>query len=143
MGLQQVQGGPDAPVIDSRTRTYLLDEFQRDVNQGRLHVPSELTSVGTDDWPVLLQLTLMEGGPEALAQQLCHRGRMRDASRAVAVAEQVWRRLMQRAICRRAIDDGEPDVEVRSDSSSSATGRRIDPRRRLEQLRASTDLLAA
>ncbi|MEO0605023.1 MAG: hypothetical protein AAF211_26570 [Myxococcota bacterium] len=126
------------PNVDPRTRTYLLDEFQRDVNAGRLHVPSALSTVGAADWPVLLQLTLMESGPDALAQHLRHHHRMRDPEHAIGVAQAAWQRLMARAICRRAIDDGCIEVEVAPGPSQEA-GARVDPRAHLEALRARRD----
>jgi len=127
--------------VDTRTRTYLLDEFQRDVNAGRLHVPSELTKAGAVDWPVLLQLALMESGPEALARHLRERGRMDDPGRAHALAHRVLRRLFGRAICRQAIDDGVREVEVMIESMGGAVAsrRRVDPISGLEALRAATD----
>jgi len=127
--------------VDSRMRTYLLDEFQRDVNAGRLHVPTELSQLGAGDWPILLQLTLMESGPDELAQHLRDRGRMRDPDQAITVAHAAFRRLHGRAICRRAIDDGSPEVEVVAGTFGSATARRhrLDARRLLEALRAAPD----
>ncbi|MEN0067174.1 MAG: hypothetical protein AAGA48_33895 [Myxococcota bacterium] len=125
------------PNVDSRTRTYLLDEFQRDVNAGRLHVPMDLTKEGTGDWPVLLQLTLMESGPDALAQHLRHRGRMRDPRKAIALAHAEYRRLYCRAICRRAIDDGQPEVQVIGPKQGGPA--RIEARSLLGALRAFPD----
>ncbi len=121
------------PNVDPRTRTYLLDEFQRDVNAGRLHVPSVLTTVGAADWPTLLQLTLMESGPDALAKHLRRHGHVRDSAQASEVARGVWRRMLARAICRAAIDDGSTEVHLPPGSSTSRNG---EPRQLLEHLRA-------
>ena len=140
--------------LDSRTRMYMLDEFQRDINSDTLYVAAPLAPPGRRDWPVLLQLTLLEGSAVELADQLRLGGRVDpgaeggtgphgaswDAAR--LLAEEQFHRFYCRGVCRRAIDDRHTDVEVYHatgdgliDAFRHLIGLRIDARWLLADLR--------
>lgn len=107
--------------LDGLTRLLALDELWRDGAASCLYRSPRLTDAGWRDWPVLLQLALLDAEPKALATALRREGRMReldlrgrplppDAPRVLADGE--FNRYYCRAVCRRALAQGSAQVQV-------------------------------
>ncbi|HHO52770.1 MAG TPA: hypothetical protein ENK18_18315 [Deltaproteobacteria bacterium] len=149
---------PEGP--DARTRLYMLDELQRDLDARELYLSPLLTPSGQLDWPVLLQFALLEGGPAQLAEQLRRRHRLehlvapdpprlRDGAQLLAEGE--FNRFYCRGICRRALDERHARVEVYQAreanrvriADSQLLGSQLDARWLLSELRKSPDVSEA
>ena len=113
--------------LDERTRSLMLEEIDRDSASGSLYLSDDLTSDGKAQYPDLLRAAAREGNDETLANEI--RGRlnafekprklksgglsipptMRSNAHEM-LAEGEFNRFYLRALCRRAIEAGKPQV---------------------------------
>jgi hypothetical protein len=139
----------------------MLDEIDRDVQEGTLFVSPRLSNTGQQNYLTLLREAVRAHDDPWLADELHSRGRMqRTESRARpsggyttvrvprtaadTVAEGEFNHYYVRALCRRALEDGIPALvvyrakEVRRPRPESEwmIGKHMDPRLLLEDLRA-------
>jgi hypothetical protein len=146
--------------LDERTRRLMLDEIDRDVNQGTLYISPRLSNTGQQNYLTLLKQAVIEHDDAWLADELRSHKRMRDteqkkkpkggysvarvpATAAETLAEGEFNRYYARAVCRRALEDGIPEVVVYrakgaaqpSGESEEEVGPRLDPARLLDDLR--------
>lgn len=56
--------------LDARTRSFMLDEFQRDIAAGALYVSPRLSPAGRSVYANLLRDALESGSPESLSAAL-------------------------------------------------------------------------
>ncbi len=147
--------------LDERTRTLMLEEIDRDSASGSLYLSDNLTPEGKAEYPDLLRAAAREGNDETLANEI--RGRLnafekprklksgglskppkmrRNAHEMLAEGE--FNRFYIRALCRRAIDDGKPQlivyrakaVEKPRSTSEAMIGRALPAEDLLRDLRA-------
>ena len=107
---------------DPRVRELMIDELERDVADGTLYISRRLTPIGGQQHPDLLRQAFQSGNPDALARRLdaylvthepTARGPKRvpyNAAETLAFGE--FGRFYARAVCRRAIELGQPFVQV-------------------------------
>jgi len=149
--------------LDDRTRQLMLDEMEFDIANHQLHISPFLSGQGQRDYENLLRHALQNGNDETLAQNLSeHRRILRTLPRrnptggysisataenaAQVLAESEFNRYYIRALARRAIEDGIPELVVyrakpvttpRPESEARIeTG--LSPRELLEDLRSHT-----
>jgi|GEM_PF-289464 len=148
--------------LDERTRSLMLDEIRSDAIQDRLYQSPRLSEAGRQRYPNILIQAITEGSDATLATDLRVPGMMNETeirkkpsggvTTAVVpftapetLAEGEFNRFYMRAICRRAIEDGQsrvtayrakPVMNARS-ASEQLIGRQLDAQRLLEDLRTS------
>lgn len=115
--------------LDDRTRRLMLDEVEYDIARNQLHISPLLSGQGQRDYVNLLKEAIQNGTDETLAQELkAHRRITRTLPRrkpkggfaiaatptnaAEILAESEFNRFYIRALARRAIEDGIPDLVV-------------------------------
>ena len=115
--------------LDERTRQLMLEEMQYDIDNHQLHISPFLSGQGQRDYENLLRDALQSGTDETLAQNLReHRRILRTLPRrnpsggysitataenaAQVLAESEFNRYYIRALARRAIDDGIPELVI-------------------------------
>jgi hypothetical protein len=115
--------------LDDRTRKLMLEEMEYDLAHNRLHISPFLSGQGQHDYANLLREAIQHGTDETLAQDLrAHRRITRTLPRrrpkggyAIAaaptnaadlLAESEFNRFYIRALARRAIEDGIPDLVI-------------------------------
>jgi hypothetical protein len=114
--------------LDSITRKYMLEEIERDECNRQLYFSSRLSEQGVADYPNLLKAAAAKADESFLAAELKAHGRLksfepRNTKNGVAsvkvpitaaetLAESEFNRFYARALCRRAIDEGKPTLEV-------------------------------
>jgi hypothetical protein len=115
--------------LDERTRQLMLDEMEYDIANHQLHISPFLSGQGQRDYENLLRDALQNGDDETLAQNLReHRRILRTLPRrnpsggytiaataenaAQVLAESEFNRYYIRALARRAIDEGIPELVV-------------------------------
>jgi len=115
--------------LDERTRQLMLDEMEYDVANHQLHISPFLSGQGQRDYENLLRDALQSGTDETLAQSLReHRRILRTLPRrnpsggysiaataenaAQVLAESEFNRYYIRALARRAIEDGIPELVI-------------------------------
>lgn len=146
--------------LDERTRQLMLDEIDQDLASGRLFTSTRLSSDGQSDYPTLLKEAVSSFDDAWLAQQLQRSGRLnstesrRTPSGGVTtakvpvnahemLAEGEFNRFYARALCRRAIEDGIPNLEIYRaklvsnprTESQARIGSHISPQALLDDLR--------
>ncbi len=154
----------DLPNLDERTRRLMLDEIDLDVERGTLYVSPRLSNSGQQNYLTLLREAAREHNDDCLAEQLSEQGRMQKSearrkptggfsiaavpSNAAAVAALgAFKRYYIRALCRRAIEDGLPALEIYRarpsehprPESEAMIGTKVNPQRLLDDLRAHAD----
>jgi hypothetical protein len=111
---------------DTRTRWLMINELDNDARAGRLYDSPLLTKVGREDYPSLLRDAILNRDEEWLAGELLKEGRVArselvgqgDMEREIlpetvkVLVAQEFNRLYCRAICRRAIEQRAPYVQV-------------------------------
>lgn len=150
--------------LDDRTRQLMLEEVDYDIAHNQLHISPFLSGQGVQDYPNLLRKAIQSGNDETLADQLrAHRRITRTlprrkpkggysiaaapANAAEVLAESEFNRFYIRALARRAIEEGIPDLVVyrakpvqnprpESEALIEAT---LPPQDLLEDLRAHPD----
>ena len=115
--------------LDERTRQLMLDEMEYDIANHQLHISPFLSGQGQRDYENLLREALRSGNDETLAQELReHRRILRTLPRrnpsggysiaataenaAQVLAESEFNRYYIRALARRAIEEGIPELVV-------------------------------
>ena len=115
--------------LDERTRQLMLEEMQYDIDNHQLHISPFLSGQGQRDYENLLRDALQSGTDETLAQNLReHRRILRTLPRrnpsggysitataenaAQVLAESEFNRYYIRALARRAIEDGIPELVI-------------------------------
>ena len=115
--------------LDDRTRQLMLEEMEYDIANHQLHISPFLSGQGQRDYENLLRDALQSGNDETLAESLReHRRILRTLPRrnptggysiaataenaAQVLAESEFNRYYIRALARRAIEDGIPELVV-------------------------------
>ncbi len=115
--------------LDERTRQLMLAEVDYDISHNQLHISPFLSGQGQRDYVNLLREAIQHGNDETLAQQLRdHRRILRTLPRrnpkggysiattpenaAQVLAESEFNRYYIRALARRAIEDGIPELVI-------------------------------
>jgi len=115
--------------LDERTRRLMLDEVEYDVSRNQLHISPLLSGQGQRDYLNLLRDAIQSGDDQTLARSLrSHRRIIRTLPRrkpkggytiagtpenaADVLAESEFNRYYIRALARRAIEDGVPELVV-------------------------------
>ena len=116
--------------LDDRTRQFMLEELDYDIANNQLHISPFLSGQGQRDYPNLLREAMRSGTDETLTQSLrAHRRISRALPRRnkekggyqlasvpenapEIVAEGEFNRFYIRALARRAIEDGIPELVI-------------------------------
>ena len=116
--------------LDERTRQLMMEEMEYDITHNQLHISPFLSGQGQRDYPNLLREAIQSGSDETLAENLRgHRRLFRALPRrnkqkdgygiaavprnaADIVAEGEFNRFYIRALARRAIEGGIPELVV-------------------------------
>lgn len=110
--------------LDSRTRQLMLEELEYDMQREKLYYSTRLTDRGRSEWPSLLREAIENGNDISLAQALrqrrCLKSYERRKGRLVKVpvtaaemlAEGEFNRFYIRALCRRALEEGVPYLQI-------------------------------
>lgn len=147
--------------LDASTRKYMLDEIETDERAGRLYISSRLSNTGASDYPALLKVAATAADDNFLANELRAPGRLnptepRNTKNGVTwakvpvtapetMAEGEFNRFYARGLCRRAIDEGIPQVRVYRakavmnprTESEALLGKMLGAQALLEDLRAN------
>jgi hypothetical protein len=150
--------------LDSRTRRYMLDELEHDVERGSLYFSPRLSERGRRDYESLLRAAIESLNDVLLADSLRVNNRLKDWEQrhtksgevvevkvpytaADTLAEGEFNRFYVRGICRRAIEEGVRDVIVYRakqpnrprPQSEALLGLRLNARELLDDLRGHTE----
>jgi hypothetical protein len=115
--------------LDDRTRRLMLDEVEYDIAHDQLHISPFLSGQGQRDYVSLLKRAILAGNDASLEDELNARRRINRAlprrnpgggykiaavpeNAAQIVAEGEFNRFYIRALARRAIEDGIPELIV-------------------------------
>lgn len=115
--------------LDERTRGLILKEVESDVERGELYISSRLSKLGQQDYPHLLKEAVTKYDADWLADMLRAGNRMNvseqrrkpkggyavakvPASAPETLAEGEFNRFYIRALCRRAKEDGIPELII-------------------------------
>lgn len=147
--------------LDDETRRYMLLEIEHDIAQDALWLSERLTVIGRAAYRQRLLDAATAGTADTLAAALAIRGHLKTAEISqrkgkryqkrvpynanVTLAEGEFGRFYARAICRRAIADGDPrvrvyrakEVETPRAESEARIGTILDAARLLDDLRTS------
>lgn len=142
--------------LDDRTRQLMLDEMDYDIAHHQLHISPFLSGQGQRDYEGLLREALQNGNDETLAEDLReHRRILRTLPRrkpgggysiaataenaAQVLAESEFNRYYIRALARRAMEDGVPELVIYR--AKSVTTPRPESEARIESSLAPQELL--
>jgi hypothetical protein len=148
--------------LDSRTRTFMVDEIDMDIANGTLYFSSWFTTQGRQDWPTLLRDAASIGNDASLAGQVSLHGRLLLSAQRrrptggyvtyrvpytapETISEGEFNRFYARGLCRRAIDEGITSLIVYRGKavanprplSAQKIGTAVDPSLLLADLRTS------
>jgi hypothetical protein len=115
--------------LDGDTRQYMVEEVDMDTKQDELYLSSFLSQAGQGDWSLILRDAAVSGSDDTLAGELATRGRLNTfymkrkpkggstqarvpITASSTMAEGEFNRYYVRGLCRRAIDEGIPRLEV-------------------------------
>lgn len=115
--------------LDDRTRQFMLEELEYDIAHNQLHISPFLSGQGQHDYVNLLRDAIQNGTDETFAQDLkSHRRITRTlprrkpkggfaiaaapANAAEMLAESEFNRFYIRALARRAIEEGVPELVI-------------------------------
>jgi hypothetical protein len=144
--------------LDDRTRQLMLEELEYDIANNQLHISPFLSGQGQRDYPNLLREAMQSGSDESLAASLrSHRRITRALPRrnrqkggfqlasvpenaAEIVAEGEFNRFYIRALARRAIEDGIPELVIYR--AKRARNPRAESETLIETSLSAKDLLA-
>lgn len=148
--------------LDGRTRVLMLEELDYDMERNQLHINPYLSGQGVHDFANLLREAMEEGDETHLAEALNQKRRIaRTAARqrpsggyttvtvpanaAEMIADDAFNRYYIRALCRRALDDGQQLIVYRAKAAHSPRPRSeelvettVDPAMLLDDLRQHT-----
>jgi hypothetical protein len=148
--------------LDERTRTFMGEELQWDIDNGALYISNRLTDAGRVRWPGALREAIDQGDDASLAAELHSPGYLNTteqrrkpsggfstaqgpATAPETLAEGEFNRFYIRGVCRRAIADTMPTVVVyrakaverpRTESEAKI-GKQVDAQRLLDDLHTS------
>jgi hypothetical protein len=117
------------PNLDERTRQLMLSELDYDVEHNQLYISPYLSGQGVRDYPNLLRQAMQAGDDQSLAAALRQLRRIERSAQkrkpaggfstvsvprnaAEVVAESEFNRYYARALARRAIEDGIPQLVI-------------------------------
>jgi hypothetical protein len=146
--------------LDETTRRYMMEEFEQDVQQGKLYVSARLSGIGRENYPALLKQALRSGNDSSLAESLRQPGVLNQTEErkkpkggisivkvpetaAETMAEGEFNRFYMRGLCRRVIDSGKNQLTIyRAKSvmtprpeSEAKIGQSVDAKQLLDDLR--------
>lgn len=116
--------------LDAETRRFMVEEIEMDARDDKLYLSPWLSQTGQGDWSEILIEAARTGTDDTLANSIRERGRLnRTAQRRkpnglgyttytipqtapMTMAEGEFNRFYVRALCRRAIDQGLPRLQV-------------------------------
>ncbi len=104
--------------LDARTRDFMLDEFERDRLEGRLYLSPWLSDLGRAHYADLLTLAIRCGNDESLAAFVkgllleTYNERRVPCNAHTTLAEGEFNRFYIRGLCRRAIEERVPQLEI-------------------------------
>jgi DNA repair photolyase len=149
--------------LDERTRQLMLEEVEYDSERNQLHISPYLSGQGQHDYAQLLREAVAAGSDETLAGALQQRRRIArtahrrqpkggyqivtvPATAAQMIAESEFNRYYIRALCRRALEDGIPElvvyrakpVKTARPESEALLETAVDPQTLLDDLRQHT-----
>lgn len=150
--------------LDDKTRQLMLEEIKADIAVSKLYLSTRLSPTGNADYPALLKQAASSHDDEWLAGQLRVGGRLNATLQRKTkngyttakmpenahetLAEGEFNRFYIRALCRRAIDSGTPELviyrakQVTSPrpESQAKIGKTINAQTLLNDLRASVGI---
>jgi hypothetical protein len=146
--------------LDSRTRRYMMEELEHDVERGQLYFSPRLSERGRRDYESLLRAAIESLNDVLLADSLRVNDRLKNWEQrhakngevlevkvpytaADTLAEGEFNRYYVRGVCRRALEEGARDVVIYRakqpnhprPQSEALLGRRMDARELLNALR--------
>lgn len=144
--------------LDEPTRQFMLDEFEQDMKEGRLYISSRLNDAGQREYESLLRKTIKSGDDSSLAEGLRGKMKLTEQRRKQkggfttakvpvtahnTLAEGEFNRFYARGLCRRALEDGIPELVIYRakqvvdprPESLAMIGTKIDAKLLLEDLR--------
>jgi hypothetical protein len=115
--------------LDARTRRLMLEELDYDISQNHLYISPYLSGQGVMDYPNLMRQAIKTGNDATLAASLLRLRRLErsynrrkpgggysiasvPANAAEVVAESEFNRYYIRALARRAMEDGIPELVI-------------------------------
>jgi len=117
--------------LDETTRSFMVEEVDRDTAQGILYLSPRLTDRGRRDWPGLLRAAVEKGDERRLAESLRGTGRLREVEHRqsrrgwgrphevrvpvtapMTLAEGEFNRFYIRGLCLRALAQGIGEVAI-------------------------------
>jgi hypothetical protein len=148
--------------LDEKTRRFMLEELEHDVKSGKLYLSPRLSEQGRKDYEGLLRQAIQGAGNDVtLADSLRSGGRLRiseerdkrgggvviakvPVTAAETLAEGEFNRFYIRGLCRRALEDGIPELMVYRakqvtnprPESQNMIGTKVSAKNLLEDLRA-------
>ncbi len=154
--------------LDDATRRFMVEEIDMDVANGTIYVSNYLNAEGCERWPDMLRQAAQTGTDDSLANAirsdncLKRQAQKKTPSGGYTMAavpvtahetmgEGEFGRYFARGLCRRAIDEGIPELEVyrakavmkpRPDSEAKI-GMRVDPATILADLRQTQGVAPA
>lgn len=156
------------PQLTEHTRHLMLDEVERDLEQGTLYVSPRFSNTGVQNYVTLLKEALRAHDDDWLAEQLSGRAKMHRTeprrkrsggfalvkvpyTAARTIAREEFNRFYIRAVCRLALEEGIPEVLVYRarparqprPESEELIGKRLDAQALLDDLRAHTGMETA
>lgn len=151
--------------LDAATRRFMIEEIEMDVNDGSIYISNYLNPQGCESWPRLLKEAAENGNDETLAAAIVRdrclkthveRRKPKGGYTTVAVpytahetiGEGEFNRYFTRGLCRHAIDERIPYLEVYRakavteprQASQAKIGLMVDPHAILNDLRTSPGL---
>lgn len=146
--------------LDARIRALMLTEIDRDIAAGTLFLSDNLSPIGRDEYPNLLQAAARDGTDGSLSMEIRGRLNSHEKPRKLQsggfskppvmrvnahemLAEGEFNRFYIRAVCARAIEDGiknvivyrAKNVEHPRPESERKIGQSVDPEAVLNDLR--------
>lgn len=142
--------------LDERTRQLMLAEMEYDITHNQLHISPFLSGQGQRDYASILREAIQSGNDETLAEALRqHRRILRTLPRrnpkggysisatpenaAQVLAESEFNRYYIRALARRAIEDGIPELVIYR--AKPVSNPRPESEARVETTLSPTELL--
>jgi hypothetical protein len=148
--------------LDNPTRHFMLEEIDMDVANGTIYISNYLNPQGCESWPRILRTAAESGNDDSLAANIVsdrclkthvERAKPKGGFTVAAVpytahetmGEGEFNRYFARGLCRRAIEEGIPLLEVYRAkpvnepraASQAKLGTLVDPRAILADLRAT------
>lgn len=155
--------GLDYKNLDDATRRFMLEEIEMDVGSGSMYVSNYLNSEGAARWPDLLRQAAQNGSDDTLADAISTQALLKQeverkkpkggftiarvpVTAHTTLGEGEFGRYFVRGLCRRAIDEGQPQLEVYRakavaeprPGSNEKIGLRVNPADILDDLRRTT-----